>query len=357
MLIVTATDLPRLMACNGSRLMGGANPPVDSDNVVRDEGNAADWLVQQIYNGHFTAEELIDRKAPNGIYITAEMVEFLEPYIHRPGVIELDTSHAGANWQVNGRADRVNYIRETATLKVDDLKYGWSIVEPEENWTLISHVMGFMAQNPSYPVERAELTIFQPRPHHPDGPVRTWHIDRARIAELYAQMNATLSNPTDILNTSPNCYRCPALAICPAARKAQMNGIEASENAFVDNIDNDNLSFQLDHVARAMKLLKQMHDAYSELALYRLKAGQVVRNYSVENELANRSWLDHVTPEFMQMITGKDISQKQLISPAQAEKMGITPEVVSAMTTRKQKGFKLARVDADKKAKKLFGGK
>lgn len=355
-LTVTATDLPRLMACNGSRLMGGSTPPVNAADTVRDEGNAADWLVAQVYSGKFTAEELVDRAAPNGIYITVEMVEYLEEYLKdiQNSQIEVDTSYAGQNWQVNGRADRIAYKPASAHLIVGDLKYGWGIIEPHGNWTLISHAVGWIARNPTLPVNEISFIIFQPRPYHPDGQIRTWTITREHLMELYGQINATLSNPSDMLVTGSHCYRCPALALCPAARLAQMNAIDASEQAFEDDIDNENLSFQLDHIARAIKVLEQRFDAFKELATHRVRHGEVVRNYVLENELTNRQWKGHVTPELLTIMTGKDLTKKNLITPNQAEKAGVSKDVVAAFTERRNKGVKLVRKDIDAQARKMF---
>lgn len=362
MLTVTATDLPRLMACNGSRLMGGGQPPIQGDDAVRSEGNAVDWLVGQVFNRIHTAEELIDRKAPNGVYITLEMVEYLEEYLKAIGtvgngvMIERDTSFTRADrWQINGRADLLCYDAANAHLTVGDLKYGWAIVEPEENWALISHAIGFMQQNPAIPVASITFVIYQPRPHHPAGRVRSWPIDVKHLRQLAIQLDEMLCNPSDLLRTSQHCYRCPALATCPAARKAQMNGIDAAEMAFVDNIDNDTLSFQLDHLKRASKMLEQLEKAYGELALFRMKQGQVIQNYSIENELTNRQWMDHLTPEFVEILTGKELTKKQLITPAQAEKLGVAKDVVNTLTERRQKGFKIVRADANAKAQQMFG--
>lgn len=361
MLTVTATNLPRLMNCNGSRLMGGAPPPVNPDDSVKDEGNAADWLVGEVHSGRFTVEELIDRKAPNGVYITPEMVEYLEEYLKwvmRGGHTEFDTSHACANWQINGRADHVLYDNKTKTLYISDLKYGWGIVEPEMNWTLVSHAISWIGQHTGHRcVETVVLQIFQPRPHHAEGRTRSWTIDREKLNELYVQINQTLSDPSDILNTGEHCYGCPSLAFCPAARKAEMNAIDASEKAFTDEIDNDNLTFQLDHLKRAKKVLEQLEKAYIDLAMNRLKQGEVIQNYAVENNLANRSWKSHVTSEFMNILTGEEVCKKTLITPKQAEGKGVSPEVVANLTERKPKGFKLVRVDANARAKKLFNQK
>lgn len=359
MLVVTATELPRLMTCNGSRLMGGYKPPVDSDDAVRNEGNAAHWVIQQIHFDNVKVEDLVNQKAPNGVYVTNEMIEFLHPYIdlvqnYPNALIETDYSFGRENFVVNGRADFVYYDPLAKKLVIADLKYGWGIVEPKENWTLLAHAIGFMMKNSTLPVENVIFMIFQPRPHHSNGRIRAWEIDIQTLQMFHHLLINTLSNPSDILNTSVHCYKCPALAICPAARKAQMNAIDASENAFKDDIDNDNLSFQLDHVKRGIEMLTQLQKGYQELAIHRIKHGEVVNNYSLENDLTNRQWQDHVTPDLMQIMTGRDLTKKELLTPAQVEKAGVLKEIVAAFTERRNKGVKLVRVDADIKAKKLF---
>lgn len=358
MLSVTATNLPRLINCNGSRLMGATLPPVDAADANKDEGNAVHWLAAQIHNGKLTAETAVDQQSPEGIFITSEMVENVEEYvsaIDSYSTVEVDTSHSGNGWHVGGRADSITYIPMRQHLIINELKYGWRIVEPEMNWTLISHVAGFIANNPDKPVQTIDLTVFQPRPHHFQGPVRTWPISISKFAELYNHMAATLQSPDNLLHTGEiQCHYCPALATCPAAREAQFNAIEAGGKAFSDQIDNDNLSFQLDHLKRASAVLKDLEKAYGELALYRVKQGQIVPNYSTEAELTNRNWKENLTPEFVQALTGKDLSKKQLITPAQAEKAGVSKEVVAALCERHNKGVKLVRVDADTKAKKAF---
>lgn len=357
MLSVTATDLPRLMLCNGSRLMGASVPPVDATDATKDEGNAVHWLVAQIHAGKFTRETIVGQQSPEGIFITSEMVEHVQDYCAAiaAGNVEVDTSHAGNGWNVRGRADAIVYDFVSGRLRVADLKYGWRIVEPEMNWTLISHVAGFIVKNPDKPVHMIDLTIFQPRPHHHAGSVRTWSITFAEFAELYKKMDETLKSPDNMLHTGEiQCHYCPALATCPAVNKAKFNAIEASESAFTDQIDNATLAFQLDHLKRASAMLKDLEKAYGELALYRVKKGEIVPNYGTEAELTNRNWKENLTPEFVEILTGKDLTKKQLITPAQAEKLGVPKEVVAALTERHNKGVKLVRVDTDAKAKKLF---
>lgn len=365
MLQITADELPRLMACNGSRLMENARLSITVDDSDRQEGIAAHWLIEQVFSQQRTLDELIDRQAPNGVFITAEMVENVTPYLEHiagKGAIEHVTSFIGGGnnpWAVNGRADHVSDGGGIVT--VTDFKYGWSIVEPENNWTLIAHAIGYcldLVQNCSLNLERdvktVEFIIHQPRPYHPLGRVRSHSITVQQLVEYHKQLDATLSNPTDTLNTGQHCKRCPAMVSCPAFSKAQMNAIDASERAFNDDVDNNSLAFLLDNIKRAQDVLKQAYEAYSDLTTHRLREGQSIPNYSVQTELTNRQWKDFVTPDVVLMMTGKDITKKGLPTPAQAKKAGVPEEVVESLCERRSKGFKLVRIDTDKLAKKLF---
>lgn len=363
MLVVTATILPRLLNCNGSRFVGGLTPPATTgDDTVKKEGDAADWVVQQYVSGRHNPEDLIDCKAPNGVYITAEMIEYLDEYIkavsRKNGTeflkTEFENSYQVADVLINGRADLIRYCDIDQHLEIGDLKYGWGIVEPEMNWTLLSHAFGFMNKFPGITIKKVTFTIYQPRPKHYFGTVRSWSIDGNTLLKLAVDMSHNLNNLNDCLNTGEHCYKCPALITCPAARKAQLNAIESSERAYVENINNETLSFFLDHINRAFDILSHTKKAYEEMAIHRIKEGQVVNNYSVETGLSNRDWTKHVTPEWLEILTGENLTKKNLITPAQAEKIGVNKDIVAVLTERHNTNTKLIRVAADAKARKLL---
>src|SRR4051812_25571303 len=131
---IIADDLPRFMACNGSRLMVAAMPPSSDDTSARDEGTAAHYMATAAFRGNHSISELIDRKAPNGVYMTEQMAEHVEGYLDvlrdsewQLGGVETDTSHNGIEWLVAGRADAAQY--QTRLIRIVDFKYGWRIVE------------------------------------------------------------------------------------------------------------------------------------------------------------------------------------------------------------------------------------
>lgn len=357
MLTLTATDLQRFMTCNGSIKMP-ENPRFNIDDTVRNEGNAAHWLIEQVFKQVAGTDDFVNKKAPNGVFITDEMVEYVTPFleaIRGKGDVEIDTSHSdGRNYQINGRSDHIEYIEQRSILYVRDFKYGWTAVEPEYNWTLISHAFGWMSKRPAYRVTHVIFQIFQPRPHHPMGRMREWSVDMAMLDQLFKRMIDVLSNPSDVLTTSKECKDCPARATCPAAQKAEMNAIDVSEKAFVSDVDDKTLGILLDDLERAIKVLEQGKKAYSEMALHRLKAGKIIPGYSTEKELTNKQWKEGITVETAKLLTGKDLGKKQLMTPTQAAREGVSEAAIESLCERRVKGVKLIRLDADAAAKKLL---
>ncbi len=361
---IAADELPRFMACNGSRLLGGALPPNNGEySLPREEGTAAHYMMLQAMNKTNTIEEMVDRKAPNGVYMTSDMAEHVQDviseldrvYVAAPSM-EYDTSFSDhANWNVAGRADFIGITAPggVVTLHIDDLKYGWRIVEPERHWTLIAHAIGY-CQNTNLVPHKIEFTIHQPRPYHPDGPSRSWAVTYDEMMLLSGELTSTLSNPSDELRTSAECNKCKSLAICPAARKASMNAIDAADMAFEDTVDNDLLAFNLDTLNRAADMIKNRKEAFEELAKHRIKAGQIVDNYSVEMGLGNRKWKEGIDASVLAMLTGKELSRPKLVTPSEAERLNVSKAVVASITERLPSGIKLVRVNANKKASRIF---
>lgn len=355
MLSLTATELPRFMACNGSKLLNGVEPFNPSTEQV-DEGNAAHWLAEQVFNGA-NAEDLIDQKAPNGLFITPEMVEYCREYldfIKKGGNVEFDTTHSGKNWEIRGRADFVNF--QDDKLIIADLKYGWRIVEPEANWTLISHAIACLNKFPVNPsTSEIVFRIYQPRAFHPQGQVREWVINYTELMKYADELSKTLENPSTTVASSVHCYKCPSMSQCPAAQLAAMNAIDISQRAFDSEVDNETLSWMLNNLKRAQEVLKQCYEAYEDLALHRLSSGQALKGFSAKNALGITTWNDNVDIDFIKSMSGVDISVSKMMSPAQAKKAGVPEELIKLCTHRPDNGIKLVQVDENKLAKKLFG--
>lgn len=357
MIVLTAVELPRFMQCNGSRHFVAYDADETSgDTTIRDEGIAAHWLAQKLFTGGTVAD---NERAPNGVYITPEIIEHVLTYLgglaSRPvgGQMEVIGSITGQNWLVKSRADYIAF--DGQTLFVDDFKFGYRIVEPEHNWTMIAYAIEYCIRHQIAP-QRITLTVHQPRAKHYRGPVREWSFDGQTLNAFYRDMNQTLTAPVDELQTGPHCHRCPALATCPAATKTAWLGVDQSEAVVAENITNDELSKLITILETAGDRIESKLDALKDLAFNRLKQGQIVTGYGLEQGLGNTQWKKFVTPEMLQALTGQDLTTKKLITPTQA-KAKVPAAIIENLAERPRTGVKLRKMDAHKQATAIFNTK
>lgn len=352
-LVTTATNLPRLMKCIGSRLML-ASLPEDHDAEARIEGNAAHWLAQQLFNG---ADVPAGTKAYNGYVVTDDMLDHVRTYLGAldAGEMEVETTFAGDGWEVRARADHIKY--RDGVLTIDDFKYGWRIVSPVENWTLLAHAMGWVQRN-AVPVDnlRIVLRIHQPRPYHPDGPTREWSCNYGDLIGYYNAVRDRLSTADDTLVAGlAQCAKCHALATCPVAREASMNAIDATGLAFSDDLDAAQVAWEYETLNGAEGIIKARRDALEELMTFRIKSGQVIPGYALKQRQGQRRWMTGLSGAALSAAAGVDLTKDGLVTPAEAERRGVGKEVITALTERPNIGVKLERVDADAMARRVFG--
>ena len=363
MIQVTATELPRVMHCFGSLQMPQAIPG-GGDTTQRDEGNCAHWLAEQMFNG---ASVGAGATAPNGYVVTDDMVEHVSQYVSALdcGEMECDTSYSGAAWQVRGRADHLawrqmgisdNGVTLTPSiLTIDDFKYGWRLVSPVRNWTLMSHAIGWIIRTQQRP-DRIVLRIHQPRPYHPEGPLREWSCSFEELMGFYARIDARLSNPTDELVTSiEHCAKCHALALCPAARSASMNALDVMDRVFSDDLPKPLLAREMELMRQAVSMIEARRDAIEELVTHRIKQGEVFDGYMLERRHGQRRWKPGLTGAVLSALAGVDLAKDGAVTPAEAERRGVSKEAITALTDRPLLDPKLKAVDVDARARALFG--
>jgi len=364
MITLQAHALNRVVRCNGSYWQEPSEVP-DSDEQSDDrrEGIAAHWVAMEVIAGRASdAIEFVDRRAENGVFVTVDMIEAIEPFIvdvqSRIGA----TTHIEetVNFQLSPevlilcRLDLATYDPTTGTLIVDDYKHGYRIIEPVDNWQLVAGAMGWIFKQGFAPT-RVILNIHQPRPHHPDGKKRSWEFetyDDFLIA--YERMCNALADVTRDLHTGNHCYKCPALTHCTSARRAGYNSIDIAGEAFNDKLTNDELSHELLTVQRGIAALKQIEDAYEELLTHRINSGQVVRDWFIEPTYANTRFKKGVTPEMLKALSGIDPTVRSLPTPAAVKRLHISEQIVDAFTERPMTGTKLVHKSAAQVADKMF---
>jgi hypothetical protein len=356
-LTIRASGLSRVMNCAGSVALAAQCPEPESSEAAR-EGTAAHEAAELVLTGQAPdLTSLIDRQMSNGVFVTAEMAEHLEPYVVMSQGWYIERK---AQWQVcdgvvlSGATDAAAATTcDGTTLRIRDLKYGWSLVEAENNWQLVAYAILQGGLTPG--VERIEMSIYQPRPWHPDGSLRTWTITGEKLREYAGRITSRLATLDDSLETGAHCKYCSALSRCPAAREMQFNAIDVAMNAgHTDPEDGVSLASQLDIIEQAQARLKLRFDSLTDAALARIKTGAAVPGYAAVPAYGNKSWKEGVTVDMVAAFTGRqDLSLPQLITPAQAKKRGVPDIMLDTLASTPQRGIKLARQDA-KAASRAF---
>lgn len=366
----SATELTRLMQCGASRSMPVFLPAagMDQSDDVR-EGIAAHWLASGALKGQIVdMDEWVDRKAPNGVYLSFEAVEAVRWYVD--GVRARGASHkrfvesdmvawnADRSITIGCRPDHLSddgaqYGRR---IYIDDFKYGWRIVEVENNWTLIAHACAYIADKVIDHDTMFEFRIWQPRPYHPAGKCRSWIVSAHNLMALREQLFNTLATTWDVLKTGTYCYRCPARSNCPAIRKASMALLDVVERAIPDDLSLDDMSLMMDALTVGDHTLKQYKEALAERISDAISRGKAVRNYRLQPYEGALDWREGITEDVLKiLVKDKPVSKPApLLTPTQLKK-SIPAATLETLTYRKPGGMSLKRIDMDQHAEQMFG--
>lgn len=357
---IRCSSLSRPMTCAGS--LRFENLPVQETNDAAKEGTACgEYLAHILTKNHLMG---FPSHASNGVEIDDDMKfycnEFKNMINMPPNEIlteqRIDWQTRSGIW-IRGSYD-ISYVKD-GKLYIDDLKYGYGIHEVFEHWQLLGYAIGeVMRRQEAFP--RIVLRIHQPRPHHEDGPTREWELTYEQLLGYKEQIEARMDKIAagfSELTTSTKCKYCPAAAeACTAFNRAVFHGIDYVLSEFKqDSLTEKELSFQLDLLGRVMEVLKIKNDSINQLAVTRIKDGKIIPGYSTEQSLSDRQWKKEISPEVIKTLTGKDIVETVMLSPAKAEKLGVSKELIATFVDRHFKGHKLVKKDSNKLADKIFG--
>ena len=354
MIVTDATTLPRLMQCIGSRLVERAPTLPDTDTTLRDEGNAAHWLAQEIAEGRLDRSNCVGVTAYNGVFVGVDMRDHVCAYLDRllPGEFETVTTWGTESFQINGRADHIGH--QTTLLEVTDFKYGYRPVEPDQNWTLISHAIGYILLTGLVP-EQVRLTIVQPRAHHPLGAIRSVTFTYADLLQYHQQITIHLSMPSEMLATGPNCRKCPALVYCPSNAQATYNAVDVVlDSVFSDVLDDSSLSQQYATMVHAADVIEQRVKALKELMQHRIEAGRVMPGYTLDRQKGQTRIKKGITLDHINALTGRDMTKRAMPSITELKNAGVAQLVIDAITERPDTAPRLVRIDPDAAARKLL---
>lgn len=301
------------------------------ESEAQREGSAADWLAGRMLAGHHFEESGI--QAPNGWTIDATMVRHVQAYVdivRRHGEPMTQTDLSLWDGLVNGRPD--NHTVDGTTLRVYELKYGYQLVEPDENPQLL------LAAGALYrPHEHLliSLEIFQPRAYHPAGHHRRWVIRADELDEYMrilhrSALHTTIQNP--IASPGVQCERCPKRGACATLSKnigRMYETIRGIRRAGKPNAAE--LGAEGDFLELCESLLKAKRTGVLAEIEARIRAGEGVPGWHLKPGRADRELT--ATPEVIAMLTGRNAYQEpKPKSPKMLEDEGVPPEIMGVIS-------------------------
>lgn len=307
----------------------------------------------------------VGQQASNGWYFDNDM-----EFYTRPAVEDILSRAVGPvlceqriDWQtksgiwIRGQYD-MSYVDNRNYLCIDDWKYGWAIVDVEENWQTLGYAIGEVIRR-GQAFEYIAIRIMQPRPHHEEGPYREWIISYSQLLEYKERIEARmmeLANGRRDFQTSKHCKYCKGAAeACTAFSRLFYRSLEVSTDFVQDSLNNEEIAQQLDQAKRASEVIKIKLDSLEQLGADRIKKGQIIPGYVHSNKYSQREWKPGVSIESLKVMTGKDVEEKSMMSPAKAEKLGISKKLVEQLSSTRLTGVKLEKKNGSDVGNKTFG--
>ncbi len=361
---IRCSKLDRTMNCLGYHSLEDLQE--SETNEAAKEGTAIGELLSEMIRQN-TLTPNIGQAASNGFHLDRDMWFYASDTFKT-----LKDTSQGAKIETEERIDwmtqsgitvrgqfDISYI-VGSTLHVEDLKYGWRIVDVKENWQLIGYAIGqvFRLSKNGFVPTHIHFKIHQPRPHHEDGPIRSWVITYDELIEYCKQIEERLMalvSGDKTLSTSKSCLYCEGLNSCPAFNRSFYASVETVLGEWKqDVLSNEDVSHQLDVLNRVQEIIKIKSDSLNQLGVMRIGAGQIIPKYSIEETLGDRKWSKEVSAKSIKVMTGIDITKQDILSPTQAEKAGVPKKLVAQLITREKRGSKLVKKDLTEEAKKIF---
>jgi len=366
---IRASTLHKLMNCLGYYSLNNINESEAGDAAK--EGTACGELLSAMIMQQ-TDKPQVDRVASNGVIFDDDMWFYAKETYHDvlksaqgspiSTEVRVDWMGGKSGIKIRGQYD-ISYIVGD-TLYVEDLKYGFGIVDVERNWQLIAYAIGlcFMYDsNYKWRPNKIHFKIHQPRPYHEQGKIRSWVITHDELIGLHGEitnrLTALVSGDKTLSTTLKSCKYCEGAAECPALNRSFYKSVHTVMQDWEDKeLTNDELSDLLATYENIKSLVDIKGKSLQNLAIARLQKGQVINGYAYEQKFGDRKWRDDVDPSLIQMMTGIDIIKPTVLSPAQAEKAGVHKSIIAGMVTKPSKGLDLVKSNNLEKARKIFGG-
>lgn len=337
----------RWVNCTGSVEMESVFP--DKMSEYAEEGTTAHWCAEQkLTTGSFPAPGSVHK---NGIVVSEDMLDYVRIYTDfvstlggEPHIEEKIVAKSIHETDCFGTPD-FWCIDTNLTIHVPDLKYGWGIVDPVENYQLIGYASGIIDQL-GIPDNKlnVKLHIVQPRPYHRLGPIRSWEISAVNLRPFINQLYNAANNSSPCLVSGQHCKYCKAMLHCEANRNAAFNAVNVG--GLPVKTTSPNLGREISIFQEALTVLKNRVASLEEQGISEILNGNPVDGLTIERGPGRSKWTKPVKQVFeLGEMMGIDLRKNEPITPVQAKKKGMPEQLVNASSEMSRSSYKLVPVD------------
>jgi hypothetical protein len=329
-------------------------PPAASDSDAAREGTCAHWAAELLLLGQVDRpRDLVGQRHANGWVVDEEMAHHTAAYVEyvRSFGPVAATERTIELWGlIRGKLDVTSTADSIFTVRVFDLKYGWKPVEARHNWAMLCYGIA-AAEGRDLDIE---LHIYQPRPHHPEGPARVWHIPAAEVPRWAEWLRLAAQECVDASHavTGDHCRKCPAAVSCYANASTCYSAAGAVQETRMHDHTPEQLAAELRFLEQVEKLVSDRRKAVEAEAMARIERGKIIPGYVIEPRKGNRRFT--VDAERVRLMFGPAAVKEVLRTPAELEREGISEDLIAKVTERPTVGRKLSD-DPQAYAEKMFG--
>lgn len=352
--ILRPSSAERWAHCPGSHAMEALYPEPESEAAR--EGTAAHWYVTEAVQGRVHP---VGALAPNGVPLDAEMVECGAAFVdyaatlpHPQWVERRLTMHATVHALCEGTPDLVSIDWGEHRIDVVDYKYGHRYVPPATP-QLLAYVGGALEADhldrETTKGWRITRTIIQPRNYQERSPVRSvtglgWQV-WDELGKLADAAHAA-AQPGAATVTGDHCRDCSARHACPAAQAVGAHVLDVAGQSIPHELDDHALGLQLALIDRATTRLAALRTGLEAEAMGRIRSGRRVQGWTWEQGEGREAWTlppDQVVALGETM--GVPLGKPATLTPGQARKAGLDPDLVAALSRRPPGAVRLVRSD------------
>ena len=344
-----------------------ATLPEEAPSDPAREGTCAAWVAEMVLKGEANStSDLVGTTHENGWLVENEMAIYTQDYvdhlrsyggeIHAERKVRLNEMVAGTP---DAFAVAVASERGMYDLIIDDLKYGFDIVNPYRN-TQVSIYGGAILRmiGDRMKIRKVTIGIYQPRAWHPSGIHRTWEIWPEQLMEFVREIERAGHDAQAVdAQATPgfHCNHCPAAHICVALTHSVYEGYRTISDERYGELNAEQLAQELDFINEMSTMVKARLTSLHAEATARMKRAEHIPGYGFEEKFGNSKFNTDGLGVLAK--TGIDpFEPRKVCTPAELIRRGADKDVVASMTTRPRIPPKLIKYAPDH-FKNLFAAK